>query len=199
MDARQQPLAGMEPEASRLHHLFFAVLPGPRAADAAVCLAQALIARHGLQARVRAQRLHATLLSLGWEGTLSSERVAWARAAAQRVVAPAFTLRFDRVLSFRGAPHRKRPCVLCGPPGAQGGFMALHEALHTALWPAAPVPGTTPHMTLCYSHQPVPEAPVPPIAWTVCSFALLHNLRGSPGPYECLGTWALAGPHELSK
>jgi 2'-5' RNA ligase len=54
-------------------------------------------------------------------------------------------------------------------------------------------------MTLCYSHKPVPEAPVPPIAWTVCSFALLHNLRGSPGPYECLGTWALAGPHELSK
>ena len=47
-------------------------------------------------------------------------------------------------------------------------------------------------MTLCYSRQAVPEQPVPPLEWTVRRFVLLHNLRGSPGPYEVLGEWPLA-------
>jgi 2'-5' RNA ligase len=47
-----------------------------------------------------------------------------------------------------------------------------------------------PHMTLCYSHQAVPAQAVAPLEWTV-RFALLHNLRGSSGPYEVLGEWPL--------
>ncbi|ABM42582.1 2'-5' RNA ligase family protein [Diaphorobacter sp.] len=200
MDAHQLPLAGVEPDAPRPnHHLFFAVLPEPRAAQAAADLAQTLIARHDLQAQVRAQRLHATLLSLGWEHALSRRHLQWARDAAQQVRARAFSLRFDRVLSFRRAPQAKRPCVLCGPADGQQGFIALYEALHTALWSQVRgldgvphAPHITPHMTLCYSRQAVPEQPVPPLEWTVGRFVLLHNLRGSPGPYEVLGEWPLA-------
>ena len=43
MDAHQLPLAGVEPDAPRPnHHLFFAVLPEPREAQAAADLAQTL-------------------------------------------------------------------------------------------------------------------------------------------------------------
>lgn len=192
MHAQQRPHAnpgaGAPPAA---HHLFFAVLPDAAVLQAAMDLAQSLIARHDLQAQVRPPRLHATLLSLGWEPALSAPQLAWARAAAARVRVAPCTLRFDRVLSFERAPRAKRPCVLCGPAEEHGGFFALHAALHQALWPGAPVPRITPHMTLCYSRQAVPGQAVAPLAWRVNGFALLHNLRGSPGPYEVLGEWPL--------
>lgn len=199
MDAHQLPLADVEPAAPHPHHhLFFAVQPEPRAAQAATDLAQSLIARHDLHAQVRPQRLHATLLSLGWEPTLSERHLQWARDAAHGVHVPAFDLRFDRVMSFPRAPHAKRPCVLCGPGEAQRGFIALYEALHAALWSRVPglegvpqAPRITPHMTLCYSNHAVPEQAVPPLEWTVRRFALLHNVRGASGPYEVLGEWSL--------
>ena len=64
------------------HHLFFAVLPDAAVVQAANALGQSLIARHGLQAQVRAERLHVTLMSLGWAHALSAEQLAWARGAA---------------------------------------------------------------------------------------------------------------------
>jgi 2'-5' RNA ligase len=59
--------------------LFFAVLPDAAVVQAANALGQSLIARHGLQAQVRAERLHVTLMSLGWAHALSAEQLAWAR------------------------------------------------------------------------------------------------------------------------
>ncbi|MDE2413588.1 MAG: 2'-5' RNA ligase family protein [Comamonadaceae bacterium] len=202
MPSQQPPASGAAPAAAPLqHHLFFAVLPDAAALHAASDLAQSLIVRHDLQAQVRAPRLHATLLSLGWEDQLSESHLAWARAAAARVRAPSFELRFDHVLSFPRAPRAKRPCVLCAPAEPQLGFLRLYEALHAALWSQVPdlqdlqdlprAPHITPHMTLCYSRQSVPEQAVAPLAWTVQSFALLHNRHGSSGPYELLGQWPL--------
>lgn len=179
--------AGPQPR----HHLFFAVLPDAAVVQAANALGQSLIARHGLQAQVRAERLHVTLMSLGWAHALSAEQLAWARGAAARVSVAPFTLRLDRALSFDRPARAKRPWVLCGPGDAHAGFHALHVALHAALWPARPVPAVMPHMTLCYSHQAVPAQAVAPLEWTVRRFALLHNLRGSSGPYEVLGEWPL--------
>lgn len=182
----------MAPAAPPLqHHLFFAVMPDAAAAHAATDLGRALIARHGLQAQVRTERLQATLLSLGWEAQLSEHHLAWARTAAARVRVPSFDLRFDHVLSFARAPRAKRPCVLCAPAEAQAGFLRLHAALHAALWPQEQLPHVTPHMTLCYSRQAVPEQAVAPLAWPVNRFALLHNRRGSSGPYELLDAWPL--------
>lgn len=173
------------------HHLFFAVLPEPAVAQAAMQLAQALIARHDLRCQPRPQRLHVTLASLGWEPALSARQLAWARTAAEQVRAAPFTLQLDRALSFPRAARAKQPCVLCGPAQADGGFLALHAALHGALWPARPLPPVTPHMTLCYSHGAVPEQPVAPLVWAVNRFVLLHNVRGSQGPYQVLGDWPL--------
>lgn len=175
-----------------MHHLFFALLPDADRVRQATALGESLIARHALQARVRGERLHVTLMSLGWEPALSAQRLAWARAAAASVRAQPFGLRLDRARSFARAPGLRRPCVLCGPDAAHAGFFALHAALHAALWPQGAVPHVTPHMTLCYSRQAVPEQAVTPLCWTVRSFALLHNRRGSPGPYELLGEWPLA-------
>ena len=192
MPSQQLPPADVAPAAPPLqHHLFFAVMPDAAMARAATDLGQALIARHGLQAQVRTQRLHATLLSLGWEATLSERHLAWARAAAARVRVPAFELRLDQVLSFPRAPRAKRPCVLCASAAAQTGFLRLHAALHAVLWPQVQAPHITPHMTLCYSRQAVPEQAVAPLTWTVDRFVLLHNRRGSGGPYEVLGEWPL--------
>src|SRR5574337_1347116 len=175
MQTQQRLPASVESAAPTLqHHLFFAVMPDDAALHASADLAQSLIAHHGLQAQVRAQRLHATLLSLGWEAQLSERHLAWARAAAARVREPSFRLRFDHVLSFPRAPRAKRPCVLCAPAEAQAGFLRLYEALHAALWSQVPglqgvpqAPRITPHMTLCYSRQAVPQQAVAPLAWTV--------------------------------
>ncbi len=177
------------------HHLFFAVLPDAAVLGTATDMARSLIARYALNGQVRTERLHATLLSLGWEAMLSERQLAWARGAAARVRAAPFELRFDHVLSFARAPHAKRPCVLCAPGAAQVGFVRLYEALHAALWPEVPgqqIPPITPHMTLCYSRQAVPQQAVAPLAWTVDRFVLLHNRRGSSGPYELLGEWPLS-------
>ncbi len=193
-------------EGALVHHLFFALLPDADCVRQATALGESLIARHALQARVRGERLHVTLMSLGWEPALSDQRLAWARAAAASVRAQPFGLRLDRARSFARAPGLRldrarsfarapglrRPCVLCGSDAVHAGFFALHAALHAALWPQGAVPHVTPHMTLCYSRQAVPEQAVTPLCWTVRSFALLHNRRGSPGPYELLGEWPLA-------
>ncbi|MBS0507829.1 MAG: 2'-5' RNA ligase family protein [Proteobacteria bacterium] len=186
-----RPPTHADAPASHQHHLFFAVLPDVAAAQAATALAQSLIARHELQAPLRSERLHVTLMSLGWEAEPSAERLAWARAAAARVQVPPFRLRLDRVLSFERTGRAKRPCVLCGSGDDHGGFHALHVALHAALWPTSPVPPVLPHMTLCYSHQSAPAQVVAPLEWTARSFVLLHNRRGSSGPYELLGEWQL--------
>ncbi|MBS0291079.1 MAG: 2'-5' RNA ligase family protein [Proteobacteria bacterium] len=199
MPSQQPSPADVAPAAPALqHHLFFALLPDTVAQLAASDLAQSLIARHDLQAQVRTPRLHATLLSLGWEAQLSERHLAWARAAAARVRASSFDLRFDHVLSFPRAPHAKRPCVLCAPAEPQACFRHLYEALHAALWSQVPdlqglppAPHVTPHMTLCYSRRAVPEQVVAPLGWTVNRFVLLHNRRGSSGPYELLGEWPL--------
>ncbi|HQQ69492.1 MAG TPA: 2'-5' RNA ligase family protein [Alicycliphilus sp.] len=185
------PRTNTDPPAQPLHHLFFAVLPDAPAAQAAAALAQSLVERHELHAQPRPERLHVTLMSLGWEPQLSAERLAWARAAAARVRVPPFRLRLDRVLSFERTGRAKHPCVLCGRDDSHGGFHALYVALHAALWPDSPVPPVLPHMTLCYSHQPAPAQAVAPLEWTARRFALLHNRRGSSGPYEVLGEWPL--------
>lgn len=201
MQSPHSPLAGTRPAQPALeHHLFLAVLPSIAVRSAATELAETLSARHGLNAQLRPSRLHATLLSLGWAATLSKRQLAWARGAAARVRAAPFELRFDHVLSFARAPRAKRPCVLCAPGAVQVDFVRLYEALHAALWPEVPgqqIPPITPHMTLCYSRQAVPEQAVAPLAWTVDRFVLLHNRRGSSGPYELLGEWRLGAVNAI--
>lgn len=198
----QSVLPVVAPAPGLNHHVFFAVLADAEAAQKAVRLRDEEMAmRHLAGSNVRRERLHVTLVSLGWDAEFPEPKVWLASLAAAQVDAPAFSLRLDRCLSFRRRKAR-RPLVLSGHGAGVAGFMELHRSLCGALDSAfsggasAPraAPSVTPHMTLMYSPSGVAEHEVEPVGWTVREFQLLYNLRGSPGPYRVLGRWTLHDP-----
>ena len=198
----QPPLPGVAPEAGVNHHVFFAVLADADAGQKADRLCDEEMAlRHLAGSKVRRERLHVTLVSLGWDAEFPECKALLARRAAAQVDAPAFPLRLDRCLSFQRR-NARRPLVLCGHGVWVAGFMELHRSLYGALDSAfsdgegAPraAPSVTPHMTLMYSPSVVEEHPVESVGWTVREFQLLYNLRGSPGPYRVLERWTLQDP-----
>jgi len=198
----QPQLPGMESPPRPDHHLFFAVLADADAARQAERVRDEEMALHQLAgSKVRTERLHVTLRSLGWDTQFSEPKSWLARLAAAQVDAPEFPLQLDRCLSFQ-RPHERRPLVLCGHGAGIAGFMELHRSLHEALDVALTggtqarhaAPAVTPHMTLLYSPSVVAEHAVAPVGWTVREFQLLYNRRGSPGPYRVVGRWALREP-----
>ena len=198
----EPPLPGVAPAAGVNHHVFFAVLADADAGQKADRLCDEEMAlRHLAGSKVRRERLHVTLVSLGWDAEFPECKALLARRAAAQVDAPAFPLRLDRCLSFQRR-NARRPLVLCGHGVWVAGFMELHRSLYGALDSAfsdgegAPraAPSVTPHMTLMYSPSVVEEHPVESVGWTVREFQLLYNLRGSPGPYRELERWTLQDP-----
>lgn len=201
----QPPLPGVAPASGLNHHVFFAVLADADAGQKADRLCDEEMAlRHLAGSKVRRERLHVTLVSLGWDAEFPERKALLARRAAAQVDAPAFPLRLDRCLSFQRR-NARRPLVLCGHGAGVAGFMELHRSLYGALDSAfsggerAPraAPSVTPHMTLMYSPSVVEEHPVESVGWTVREFQLLYNLRGSPGPYRVLERWTLQDPRCL--
>ena len=198
----QPPLPGVAPAAGVNHHVFFAVLADADAGQKADRLCDEEMAlRHLAGSKVRRERLHVTLVSLGWDAEFPECKALLARRAAAQVDAPAFPLRLDRCLSFQRR-NARRPLVLCGHGVWVAGFMELHRSLYGALDSAfsdgegAPraAPSVTPRMTLMYSPSVVEEHPVESVGWTVREFQLIYNLRGSPAPYRVLGRWTLQDP-----
>ena len=198
----EPPLPGVAPAAGVNHHVFFAVLADADAGQKADRLCDEEMAlRHLAGSKVRRERLHVTLVSLGWDAEFPECKALLARRAAAQVDAPAFPLRLDRCLSFQRR-NARRPLVLCGHGVWVAGFMELHRSLYGALDSAfsdgegAPraAPSVTPHTTLMYSPSVVEEHPVEHVGWTVREFQLLYNLRGSPGPYRVLERWTLQDP-----
>ena len=198
----EPPLPGVAPAAGVNHHVFFAVLADADAGQKADRLCDEEMAlRHLAGSKVRRERLHVTLVSLGWDAEFPECKALLARRAAAQVDAPAFPLRLDRCLSFQRR-NARRPLVLCGHGVWVAGFMELHRSLYGALDSAfsdgegAPraAPSVTPHMTRMYSPSVVEEHPVESVGWTVREFQLLYNLRGSPGPYRVLERWTLQDP-----
>ncbi|MGH8213338.1 MAG: RNA 2',3'-cyclic phosphodiesterase [Rhodanobacteraceae bacterium] len=175
--------------------LFFAVHPDAQAAQQIGALAQTLHAKHGLRGKpLPADRLHITLHHLGDYGGLPESLIEAANAAAARMAMPPFEVRFDRVASFAGGA-RKRPCVLRSEaPDANPALIALQAGLGAHLRDAGL--GThverrfTPHVTLLYAERGITEAVVPPIAWIVRGFALVHSLLGR-GQHRILRAWPL--------
>lgn len=199
MPRDQQLLPAIAPAPGLNHHLFFAVLADAQAAGQAIQLCETEKALHRLAgSMVRAERLHVTILSLGWDAVFPEAKGQRACLAAAQVDLPVFELQLDRCLSFRGRRSR-HPLVLCGNgPGVEA-IRVLHRSLYEAMDSVfaggapsdRPVPPMTPHMTLLYSAATVEEHGVPPVRWMVREFQLLHNLRGSPGPYRILARWPL--------
>lgn len=178
-----------------MDRLFFALRPDPQTAARIGALAQQVREASALRGRPLAQeRLHVTLVFLG-QFPSAAEPAGIAAAAAESVSAASFELCFERLKSFGSPPGRKRrnlPLVLLTEDAAP--LRALRGQLTQAIastgaFPAA-VEGTTPHITLLYDREPVPEQPVPPLCWTAREFLLVQSLVGK-SEHRVLARYAL--------
>ena len=188
---KQGTLGGFETR-SPSDRLFFAMHPGPRAAQRIVALAELLRTKHDLRGKpLPADRVHITLHHLGDHCGLPESLIEAARAAAARIAMPPFDLTLDCVASFSG--RGKRPCVLRNESaGANQALHALQSDLGQRLREAGLVRYIerrfTPHVTLLYDERGIIPEAVPPITWTVRSFALVHSLLGR-GEHRVLAEW----------
>ncbi len=114
-----------------------------------------------------------------------------AKGAAAQVRAEAFEVAFARAESFRNSTG-VYPFVLTGDIAPWRG---LHQALGDALKKSG-LGGATqgefkPHITLVYDRLRVKPRAIPPIAWTVREFVLVHSRLGKTEHHH-LGSWALS-------
>lgn len=172
--------------------LFFALRPPAAVAQAARTAADALAAQHPGARLVSPARLHVTLHYLGQFAGLPPSLLARAQRAAHSLRIAPFALAFDRVASF-GGQRRDLPAVALGGGDGTAGVLALHRALAAALvaekLPADP--RFTPHITLFYGRDAVPDQPLPvPLAWQADALWLLRSVRGEPR-YREEGCWPL--------
>ena len=190
-----QERAGRRGRPKPADRLFFAVFPDDPAAACIAQLTRRLQGAHGLTGKpLPAARLHVTLHWLGDYPTLREAPIALARDVASSIAVPAFDVRFDRALSFRGRAA-VRPLVLCGGSGVAA-LAAFQRVLDTAMTQAGLGGGArrpfTPHVTLLYDDRAVPEHAVEAIGWTVRGFALVHSLVGE-SRHVRLSSWPLRG------
>jgi RNA 2',3'-cyclic 3'-phosphodiesterase len=191
----QPNLFGAAPRArAEVHRLFFALMPDDDMRRHIHALAGWLQDRHpDFRARwVKPERFHATLNFLGDYPTLRDDLVEAAVIAAGGLHASPFEWTLDYVASFRG---REPPCVLrCShmPALLLELWQALGKALVLADLHRRAERQYTPHITLAYARQVLPEPiPIEPIAWHVDRFVLVHNVVGK-GNYQILGEWPLS-------
>lgn len=183
-----------QPATRELHRLFFALMPHA-ATRHDINHAAALVQQQhpGLRARwVKPERFHATLNFLGDFPVVPDDVVEKAMTAAGGLHAAPFSWTLDYVASFRG---REPPCVLRSTQVPEL-LLTLWRDLHAALVRTGlklrAERQYTPHVTLAYGRQELPEAvPVAPIVWEVDRFVLIHNVVGK-GNYRMLGSWELA-------
>ncbi|WP_175819613.1 2'-5' RNA ligase family protein [Burkholderia sp. BCC0419] len=173
-----------------LHRFFFAVMPDPAAAGRIAGMAKSM--RLEKDSLVGTERLHITLGSLGDFAYVPDATLALARAVADRVDVPSFSVRFDKIISFNGRPGHQ-PLVLMGRAGLEDLIdfrrqlrRALKQEAGLSILPAS----FTPHVTLLYGAQRPDEYRIEPITWTVFDFVLVDSwLRKSH--YDVLGRWPL--------
>lgn len=179
-------------------NLFFAVFPDEETAVKIKDVAARLQARHELKGRpFAARRFHVSLQGLGSQyERRPAEIVKAAESAAELVASSPFDVVFDRVDSFDRKHSSRFPLVLLGHEGLatlRDFYMKLGAALKTSGLGRYAGASFEPHVTLLYGDKRLEgEHPiVPPISWTVKSFALVWSHVGKRR-YERLGTWSLA-------
>ncbi len=186
----QSDLFGEIPQPSLTDRLFFAILPDPATAGQIGAFTQQLSVDHGLRGKpLLADRLHITLHHLGDYAGLPEGLIDRACQAAAHIHAAPFNVRFERVLSF-GRKSRNRPVVLLGNQSEAGGLedlMAFQKVLYAQMCRAGlqgdkPIArqnaNFTPHTTLLYDMNEVPEQAIEPISLRASEFVLVHSLLG---------------------
>ncbi|OXI35025.1 2'-5' RNA ligase [Burkholderia sp. AU16741] len=184
-------LPGFEaPPPVPVHRFFFAVMPDPATAARIAGLAESM--RLEKDRPVGTERLHITLGSLGDFAYVPGATLARARAVADRMDVPSFSVRFDKIISFNGrAGHQ--PLVLVGRAGLEN-LIDFRRQLRRALKQEAGLSmlptGFTPHVTLLYGAQRPDEYRIEPITWTVFDFVLIDSWLGK-SYYDVLERWPL--------
>ena len=136
-----------------------------------------------------ADTLHLSLADLG---PFSEAAAKSAIDRLQTVAVAPFDVCLDRRLSFP-KPGGSPLVLLAAAPNP--GLDRLYTAHRVAL---ADIPGVkrparlrTPHLTLLYARQKLPETPIPPIVWTVRQFSLVQSHYGEDEHTE-FGPWPLS-------
>ncbi|WP_225041527.1 2'-5' RNA ligase family protein [Xanthomonas campestris] len=179
-------------EEKTTERLFFAVMADAATATHAAQIGSSLLQAGLVEGKPLApERLHVTLHHLGdYAGGLPPSLVARATQAAERVVQQAFEVEFDRVGTF-GGRRSQLPCVLRGEEQVRG-LYDLQGALGRQLAHVG-IAGDaqyTPHMTLLYCNQSLPQRRCDPLRWTVTDFALVRSFLGQ-SRYQIEGRWSL--------
>lgn len=160
--------------------VFFGLQPPPPARTEIFQTGRRFKTEHALIGPEMADHtLHLSLHGLA----ASSDEAAWvlieACRAMETVATSAFELRFDRVISWRGTPHKRPLVLLPDAPSAvvlTGLWFDIGAALHGAGLPASTK--FEPHITLGRYPTTLPEMPVQPITWTADAFHLIWSHYG---------------------
>ncbi|KWU28308.1 2'-5' RNA ligase [Burkholderia sp. MS389] len=172
-----------------VHRFFFAVMPDLATAARITGLVESM--RLEKDSMVGIERLHITLGSLGDFAYVPGATLVRARAVADRIDVPSFSVTFDKIISFNRRSGRQ-PLVLTGKAGLEDLIdfrRQLRDALKRAGVPVFPS-SFTPHVTLLYGAQRPDEYRIEPITWTVFDFALIDSWLGK-SHYDVLGRWPL--------
>lgn len=140
--------------------------------------------------------MHVSLSFLGGCSEVSEKAIQFICKIGETVTAsvPAFEARFDRVISFRGG-FDNRPLVLVNHDDGNTELIRLHQALDIALSKyqrRGAYLKFSPHITLLYDRQNIPEEPVDPISWVADEVVLVRSEVGVT-KYERIGCWKLGG------
>src|ERR1700761_5727288 len=163
------PSAGAAPNAP-LHTVFFGLFPPLEVARRAYGLARDL--GQGAGSLRPGRGLHVLLLVVGKDliAAPPAGLLEGLRACASTVKQRPFALSLNRVEAWN------RSAVVLGDEGVVGA-LDLHRRLAEALG-ASDRADFNPHMTLLYGRGPSAPLPVPPIAWMVRDFVLIHSFVG---------------------
>jgi len=166
------------------HNLFFAVLPSEEERARIGDLIASL--RIG-GVPMRLDRLHITTLSLVVGDTLPEGLAQEAAEIAASIRMPAFRVIFDRLVGGNRS-------ALLLPSEPLEALRMFRERLGFALMRAGIAfrqsGGFTPHVTLLYGGQPMPEQEIEPISWLAQDFVLIDSLVGETRHIE-VGRWPL--------
>lgn len=192
------PFCDAEPARPRRpERLFLALFPDTDTVRRIKVFGRRFLRDHHLHARLLPDwRFHLSLHPVGDFRELPEKYVFAARRAAAMVQSPPIAAELSAVRSFAGIPaagdrEARRPLVLLG----QGpGLYDLHHRLGLALREngLCATDRFTPHVTLSYGPNLIPEQMIPPIDLPLGEFALIHSRRGL-GEYRLLGRWPLLG------
>ncbi|WP_297511575.1 2'-5' RNA ligase family protein [uncultured Caulobacter sp.] len=186
----QMELPGFAP-ATPTDRLMFLLYPDPATAEAIAREARRLKAALGLEGQpLRTDRFHVTLHHLGDYAGLPNDLVTRGGQAGEATKAPPFEVVLDRAVSFANRPGNN-PFTLRGGRGVEA-LIAFQKALglRMARVGLKPDAAFTPHVTLLYDGQVVPEQAIAPIRWAVDRFALVQSKLGQT-QHIVLGEWML--------